>query len=413
MKPLFRQEAIQHATRRLSGEVILATPLSVKTLGLLFATVVFAAAGFAATATYARKASVGGWLVPDQGVIRVPSQATGLVQNLFVKEGDVIDKGARIAEIDLSTEMTSGNMGEAIAKGLNAEHEAVEARGKANIERLDAEARQGNAKIVDLNKELEQVTKLGKLQESRIELARQDESRGQALAKKGLLTQPELNRRRNARLSAEQELAGQQQQIASLEKQIGEIKGRLKAIPIEMTAARAETETAQATLQQRAADAEAKRLYYVVAPISGRIAALPIFRGQTVSAGSSVVVMLPTGGKLEAELFVPSRAIGFVKTGQEVRLMLQAFPHQRFGTVPAEIKTVSSTVLGQSEISIPGLKIDEPMFRIRAALAREIMQAYGESIPMQPGMLVSADIVFDRRSLLRWLFDPIYAVGRR
>jgi membrane fusion protein len=32
---------------------------------------------------------------------------------------------------------------------------------------------------------------------------------------------------------------------------------------------------------------------------------------------------------------------------------------------------------------------------------------------MQPGMLASAEIVFDRRSLLHWLFDPIYAVGRR
>src|SRR4029079_2684463 len=121
MKPLFRQEALQHATRRLSGEVILATPLSVKTLGFLFAGIVFAAAGFAATATYARKANVGGWLVPDQGVIRVPSQANRLIQNLFVKEGDVIEKGARIAEIDLSTEMTGGNMGDMMAQGLSAE----------------------------------------------------------------------------------------------------------------------------------------------------------------------------------------------------------------------------------------------------------------------------------------------------
>ena len=32
---------------------------------------------------------------------------------------------------------------------------------------------------------------------------------------------------------------------------------------------------------------------------------------------------------------------------------------------------------------------------------------------MQPGMQISAEIVFDRRSLLQWLFDPIYAVGQR
>ena len=37
--------------------------------------------------------------------------------------------------------------------------------------------------------------------------------------------------------------------------------------------------------------------------------------------------------------------------------MLQAFPHQRFGTVKGAIKTISRTVLGPTEISIPGLKI--------------------------------------------------------
>ena len=45
MTELFRREAVRHATRRLEGEVILATPLSVKTLGLFLAAVIFAAAG--------------------------------------------------------------------------------------------------------------------------------------------------------------------------------------------------------------------------------------------------------------------------------------------------------------------------------------------------------------------------------
>jgi membrane fusion protein len=124
-------------------------------------------------------------------------------------------------------------------------------------------------------------------------------------------------------------------------------------------------------------------------------------------------VILPSGGKLEAELLAPSRSIGFVQPGQEVALSLQAFPYQRFGTVPGTVRSVSSTVLAPSEVGFQGLGIQEPVFRIRIALSREVMQAYGQDIPMQPGMLVSAEIVFDRRSLLRWLFDPIYAVGRR
>ena len=40
------------------------------------------------------------------------------------------------------------------------------------------------------------------------------------------------------------------------------------------------------------------------------------------------------------------------------------------------------------------------------------VQAYGQDIPVQPGMLLSAGIVIDRRTLVEWLLDPIYAVGR-
>jgi membrane fusion protein len=70
-------------------------------------------------------------------------------------------------------------------------------------------------------------------------------------------------------------------------------------------------------------------------------------------------------------------------------------------------------VLSPAEVGFQGLRLEEPVFRIRVTLGRETMMAYGQAIPMQPGMLASAEIVFDRRSLMHWLFDPIYAVGRR
>jgi membrane fusion protein len=85
MSELFRREAVLFATRRLAGPVIIATPLSLKLLGGLLAGIVFGATAFAATATYARKATVTGWLVPDQGLIRATARAPGLIQRLFVK----------------------------------------------------------------------------------------------------------------------------------------------------------------------------------------------------------------------------------------------------------------------------------------------------------------------------------------
>jgi membrane fusion protein len=59
------------------------------------------------------------------------------------------------------------------------------------------------------------------------------------------------------------------------------------------------------------------------------------------------------------------------------------------------------------------MEIKEPVFRVRVQLVNDAVQAYGDVIPMQPGMLLSADVVFDHRSLIEWLFDPLFAASRR
>jgi membrane fusion protein len=197
------------------------------------------------------------------------------------------------------------------------------------------------------------------------------------------------------------------------EKEIADIEARITSIPHEMRVTEAELQTATATIQQRAADVEQRRSQFVVAPITGRIAALPVSTGQFIAAGVTIAVLIPEGSQLEAELLAPSRSIGFIKPGQEVQLRLQAFPYQRFGTVKGAIRTVSTTVLAPNEVGVQGLAIEEPVYRIRVTMSREAIYAYGEVVPMQPGMLVSAEIIVDRRSLMQWLFDPIYAVSRR
>jgi membrane fusion protein len=413
MSELFRREAVGHATRRLAGEVVLATPLSVKTLGLLLAGTLLAAAVFATQASYARKASVIGLLVPDQGMIRVTVQAGGMLQTVMVREGDTVARGARIAVMDSAAETQAGKVGDIMARGLESEAAAARARAQAALSRLAVELQQAGIRREKAVTELTQARLQLALQEQRAELSRKDLARIEELAQRGFSARREVETRRSASLLAEQDVAAQRRQVAAIEKDIAEIDARLASIPHEMTSAEAELQTASASIQQRTVDAEQRHSQFIVAPIGGRVAALPVSTGQALAANATVAVIIPEGSRLEAELLAPSKSIGFIKPGQEVQLSLQAFPFQRFGTVPGRIRTVSTTVLAPNEVVIQGLSITEPVYRIRVAMAREAVFAYGEAIPMQPGMLVSAEIVFDRRSLLQWLFDPIYAVSRR
>jgi membrane fusion protein len=412
MTGLFRKEAVVHATQRLPGAVVLAAPLSVRTLGLGLSVVVFAAVVFASMATYARRATVTGWLVPDQGLIRATVSSGGFIESVAIREGDVVAKGAKLVEIRIGSETASGNVGEEVMRQLRTEAEAAQARARTLIERLHAEAGQATDRLSRLRLELQQSEIQKGLQEQRLRLAREELGRAEEIAAKGFMARRELDARRSAALMTEQELVGQRRQSMSLDRDIADVQARLSTIAIEKETAAAESRSAAANLQRRIIDAEAHRVQLVVSPVAGRVAALPVVAGQPVSPGATVAVVVPAAAKLEAELLAPSRAAGFIRAGQEVQLMLQAFPYQRFGTLRGEIKTISNTVLGPTEISIPGLSIQEPVFRVRVSLTRDNVEAYGEQIPFQPGMLLSADIVFDRRSLVEWLFDPLFAVAR-
>ncbi|MGO9547148.1 MAG: HlyD family efflux transporter periplasmic adaptor subunit [Rhodomicrobium sp.] len=413
MNSLFRPEAVEHNTRRLAGEVLLAAPLPAKLIGLLLAALVLAAAIFAGFATYARTASLSGWLIPDRGLIRAAAPATGLIQKVLVTEGDVVPEGQRLAQIALAAETEGGNAGETHARGLLQETAALKAHKAAAIARLKAEEEQTRARIVNFGGELQQAGAQISFQERRLKLAQKQAAAAEQLTARGTLSARDLEQRQSAMLAIDLELSGLRRQASAIQREIADGKARLAAIPIEIDAAQADSLSAEASLKERTSDAESRRAVFVLAPMGGRIAALPVASGQPVMAGATLVVMTPADGRLEAELLAPSRAIGFIREGQEVRLQLQAFPYQRFGTLAGKVKTVSGTVLGPSEISIPGLAIHEPVFRVRVSLAAEEIVAYGQHHSLQPGMLLTAEIVLDRQNLLRWLFDPLYAVSRK
>ena len=115
---------------------------------------------------------------------------------------------------------------------------------------------------------------------------------------------------------------------------------------------------------------------------------------------------------MQAQLFVPSRAVGFVAADQPVALRYQAFPFQRFGSARGVVKEISRTLIAQGEAPLP-VALTEPVYRVTVALDRQAIRAYRKDFPLQAGMLLDADIALDRRRLIEWLFDPILAVSGR
>ena len=64
--------------------------------------------------------------------------------------------------------------------------------------------------------------------------------------------------------------------------------------------------------------------------------------------------------------------------------------------------------------SAPGSwQIQEPVFVAKVALDKGTITAYGEEHPLQTDMLLTADIVQAKRSILDWILDPLYALRGR
>ena len=112
---------------------------------------------------------------------------------------------------------------------------------------------------------------------------------------------------------------------------------------------------------------------------------------------------------LQADLYLPTRSIGFLETGHSVNINYEAFPYQKFGAYSGKISQVAMSVIMPGE-PVSGLTFQEPVYKAIAALENQHVQAYGKEIPLRSGMTLSADVVLDKRSLFEWLLEPVYSL---
>ena len=163
------------------------------------------------------------------------------------------------------------------------------------------------------------------------------------------------------------------------------------------------------TLTEHELEIQGRRDYTVYSPIDGNISSVQVKLGQTVGSGSLILFILPHNSQLEANVYVPSHSIGFLKKGQEVKIRYAAFPYQRYGIYRGRVKSIEKNILTPSDLAAV-IHATEPMYKVIVALDEQSIQSYSQQWPLQPGMALEADIVLEKHSILRWVLDPIYSL---
>jgi membrane fusion protein len=410
---LFRQEAIDHQRLRIWGEVTLALPASYAIVTGFLASSVLAAALFIVTQSYARKEHATGFLEPSAGVARLTPPRPGTVISVAVREGRHVEQGAVLLTVsDAETSERGENVDAAKAGELQAQRDRLRDQISFAREKSQLETRQLQSQIGTIQNELDEITHQQRLQRDRIEIARRQLSGAVELAAKGYLSQVELRRRQDAWLAEQQNESALAKEALAKAAELSEQRDRLRQLPITTAESVARTEGDIAEIEARLKDIDRQRGYQLRAPIAGRISALQAWVGKSADPRLPVMSIIPDGGVLEADLMVPARAIGFVADGQTVHISYDTFPFQQFGFARGTVRAISRTLLRPDEIVGP-VSVREPFYLVEVALERQTIRAYGAELPLEPDLLLQADIVAERRSLISWLLDPLLSVWRR
>jgi membrane fusion protein len=416
--PLFRPQALAQRQTQWMGTVLV-TPRPSHRLFTVFAVV--AAAAILALfffGSYTKKAHLNGWLVPEQGMVRVFAPQAGVASRFFVKEGDVVRKGQSL--VVLSTELKSASLGDTqanITKSLASRRESLMKEAQENKQLLEQQRTTLVNRLETLKLEQEQIAEEMALQRSRVALAVKSEARQRALVARGFISEQQLQTSAEARLEQAARLRTLQRTAINLRRERLTIEGDLNDLPIKVAAQNASIDRNIAALGQDLAEAEARREVIIAAPQGGIVTAIQSEMGGRASAAVPLLSIVPADATLEAHLFAPSRAIGFLKQGQHVLLRYSAYPYQKFGHYAGTVDSISRSALNPAELpsQLAGLTSlfgpTEPIYRIVVKLEKQTVTAYGNPVPLQPGMQLEAAVLIEERRLYEWVLDPLYTLS--
>ena len=415
-KPLFRREVIDEHRSGWLGNIALAQPLKLRVFGYAAALIVAAVILFLVLGSYTRRTRVSGQLTSVQGAAIVIAPVTGVVGKIDSKEGGRVMSGQRIALLSVPRATpVGGDVSAALARGIQQREDSLRTLERAEDDE-NATMRSGlQQQIMDARQERSQIDAEIATRQEQIAIARDTLERMERLRTLSLVSDLQTKQQQSIILDGEAAVLGLHREQTRLSRSMADLDQQLQSLLPRRTARFAENARKLSELERERLQTAAQAEYLVTAPISGVISSLSVKSGQTVVAGQPMMTLLPGTGSLEAELLVPSRAIGFIDPGDRVLLRYDSYPYQKFGHHRGRVARISRSALTPGELDTGESRSSkaESYYRVVVRLDRQTVTVYGREEALRPGMRMEADILGERRRLIEWVFEPLFAVRGR
>jgi biotin carboxyl carrier protein len=415
---LFRQEVIQAqgAARILAGVPMLGSPGDAQRVGLI-ATGIAAALLALAHAPLPRTAVLQGHLEPDAPVLTLAAPTVGVLRTQQVVPGTMVDPDTVIAQLEPQG-LGTGSAAQADRHRALDQQQAwlaqeVESRQRSlsfNVEAAQLAASQARHERTLFEEDAER-------QRQRVEVARGQWERLQALQAEGHTSAMQVDQARSQWMAEKQQLAAVEREQDA--RRHLEQRSRLEA---DRLAAEAEAVRMQFGRQMSETEHQKGALRHqhqalVHAPGVGRLLAWHVPVGTVVAAQDPLADFIAGTEPLQfvAVFWVGAATAAWLRAGQTAAVRLSAYPATHHGalaasvvqvdTSPAPVSAVRSAlhwgVIGAGAWS----RESEARIRVRVALPRTLTLRSGVVPHLSPGQRVQADVILEDRTVGQWAWS--------
>ena len=404
---------------------------------ILWATVAFFVIGviWASLAIVDEVTVAEGKVIPSSQVQIVQNLEGGIVSEILVKVGQVVQKDQAIMRIDDTRFTASSHEGRAkdqalIARicRLSAEANNTSFVAPAQLQKdnpqvlaeekslFESRQRERQANIAVLNRQAEQrrqeftekQSREGQVQQS-YSLVAQELAMTRPLVPQGAASEVDVLRLARQANDLKGELTATRLALPRLEAAYREVRQKIEEATAHFRAdamkdlnlARAE-QTALSAANTALEDRVARTL--VRAPLSGIVKQIKVNTvGGVVQPGSDLLEIVPLDDTLLIEARVRPSDIAFLHPGQEAMVKLSAYDFSIYGGFPATLEHISADTIMPER---PGEK-QESYYQIRVRTRQNHPSGKAEAVTILPGMVATVDIKTGQKTILHYLMKPI------
>lgn len=333
-----------------------------------------------------------GKVAPSSSPQVIQSLEGGILRELLVAQGEVVEAGQPLAQLDSTRFQSSTLEAGAQIAALSAAIARLEAEVLgAGAVTFPASIRKGDP-VIASERALFQARRenlnatLAALAEE-TEFARRQLAMVEPLAARGVVSEVEA-----LRLGKE---------IAALIGRQTEVRNTyMQEAYAELAAKKAELAAHTQIFNQRRDQLDRTRL---VAPMRARVNNILVTtRGGVVQPGEAIMQLTPVDDQLLVEARLLPRDVAFVRPGMPASVKLTAYDYTVYGDLPGRVEQISEDTI---EEDTPRGKV--AYYRILVRTERSFLRRGGEKLPIRPGMVAEVDVRSGRRTVLSYLMKPL------